>query len=236
MGYVELRCHSAFSFGDGACTPEALVERAAAYGYPALGLTDTADLGGIIRFALAAVSAGIRPVIGAELVVDGYPAAFLAMTEEGYQNLAGLVTRARVGARGRPRLTWSELAERSAGLFALTGPASGEIASLIRARRPEEAVYQLGRWRDVFGERLAVEVQFHHVSGSEASLARSLIELAEWSRVPWVVTNEPRYLDQRSRLVHDLLTALRVGREVGAAAAAGQLLPNGEWRLKTQAE
>src|SRR5688572_542101 len=98
MAYIELRCHSAFSFGDGACTPEALVERAADYGYPALGLTDTADLGGIIRFALAATRAGMRPVIGAELVVDGYPAAFLAMNEEGYHNLAALVTRARVGS------------------------------------------------------------------------------------------------------------------------------------------
>jgi len=274
MAYVELRCHSAFSFGDGACTPEALVERAAAYGYPALGLTDTADLGGIIRFALAAMRAGIRPVIGAELVVDGYPAAFLAMNEEGYHNLAALVTRARVGSslqapengvagddgragrrplaarrrrprrpsrpgarpRGRPHLTWAELAERSAGLFALTGPATGELASLIRARRPEEAAYQLGRWQDLFGERLAIEVQYHHVSGAEAALAQALIELADWSHTPWVVVNEPRYLDNASRLVHDMLTAHRAGFDLDRAAAAGLLLPNGEWRLKHPAE
>jgi error-prone DNA polymerase len=266
MAYIELRCHSAFSFGDGACTPEALVERAAAYGYPALGLTDTADLGGVIRFALATARAGIRPVIGAELVVDDHPAAFLAMNEEGYRNLAGLVTRGRVGAgllsrsaergledppsrplrfnhtrtlsrpRGRPRLTWSELAERSQGLYALTGPAAGELPSLIQARRPEEAAYQLGRWRDLFGERLAVEVQYHHVSGAEAALARALIELAEWSRTPWVVTNDPRYLDNSSRLVHEMLTALRAGLDLDRAAAAGVLLPNGEWRLKPPTE
>ena len=274
MGYVELRCHSAFSFGDGACTPEALVERAAVLGYPALGLTDAADLGGIIRFALEAERQGIRPVIGAELVVDGHPAAFLAMNEEGYRNLAGLVTRARVAldapgpshgreevgysasesavsipcgsgrgervdysrGRGRPRLSWSQVAERSAGLFALTGPASGELASLLRSRRPEEAAYALGRWRDVFGGRLAVEVQHHCVSGEEAALAGALIELADRGRVPWVVTNDPRYLDRDSRLVHELLTALRHGVDVDTAASLGYLLPNGGWRLESPAE
>jgi len=293
MSYVELRCRSAFSFGDGACTPEVLVERAAALGYGALGLADAADLGGIIRFALEAERQGIRPVIGAELVVDGYPAAFLVVNEEGYRNLAGLVTRARVGRfvegageagggegrggrgvggasvgvdgrgwgggwsgvspsvsgrrgrpygevvtrrRGRPRVTWGDVAERSAGLIALTGPATGELASLIRARRPEEAAYQLGRWRDVFGERLVVEVQYHRVSGAEAALAGALVELAERGRVRWVVTNEPRYVDGRSRLVHDVLTALRHGVDVETAAARGYLLPNGEWRLKAPGE
>lgn len=91
--YVELRTHSAFSFGDGVATPEALVSRAAKLGYAALGLTDTADLGGVIRFALEAQHQGIKPVIGAELAVDGYPTAFLARDERGFHNLAGLVTR-----------------------------------------------------------------------------------------------------------------------------------------------
>ena len=261
MTYTELRCHSAFSFGDGACTPEALVSRAAELGYAALGLTDGADLGGIIRFALEAERQGIRPVIGAELVVDGHPAAFLAMNEEGYRNLAGLVTRARVGApvapgralarrrergrpyhevatrpRGRPWVSWEDVVERNAGLFALTGPASGELAWLIRTGRRVEAAYRLGWWREVFGGRLAVEAQLHHVSGGEAELAASLIELAERGRVPWVATNDPRYLDARSRLVHDLLTALRHGEDVSTAASRGHLLPNGEWRLKSPAE
>ena len=65
--YVELRCHTAFSFGDGAVTPEALAARAAELGYGTLGLTDTADLGGVVRFVVAARRAAIRPLVGAEL-------------------------------------------------------------------------------------------------------------------------------------------------------------------------
>ena len=234
--YVELRTHSAFSFGDGAVTPEALVSRAAALGYAALGLTDTADLGGVIRFALEAERQGVKPIIGAELRVDGYPAAFLAMDERGFHNLAGLVTRARESARGHPAITFEDLAGRSEGLIALTGPASGELASRVRAGGRSEGERVLGRWRELFGDRLAVEVQLHHVSGAESALAAELIALARSTGTPWVATNDPRYLDAGSRLVHDLLTALRLELDVDTAASRGLLHPNGEWRLRSPEE
>jgi len=236
-GYAELRARSAFSFGNGAVSAEALAERAAELGYGAMGLVDSADLGGIIRFALAARKRGVEAIAGSELRVDGHPIAVLARDEQGYRNLAHLVTRARVeSGRGSPGLGFEEVAERSSGLHLLTGSASAEVATLLRAGLPEEAGGRLARWREVFGERMAVEVQRHHVSGAEEALAQALIDLAHRGGVPWVVTNEPRYLDDRGRWVHDLQTALRCGMEVGEARARGKLLPNGEWRLKGPGE
>jgi error-prone DNA polymerase len=235
--YIELRGRSAFSFGDGAVAPEALAARAAELGYAALALTDAADLGGSIRFALEAEKAGLRPLIGAELRVEGQPAAFLARDEVGYRNLAGLITQARLqNLRGQPTVSWPQLVERSAGLHALTGPPTGRLATLVREGRGAEAELHLAHWREIFGEQLAVEVQLHNVSTAEASLAAALIELAEQAGVPWVVTNEPRYLDGAGRLVHDLQTANRAELEVGVAAERGLLLPNGEWRLKAPSE
>jgi error-prone DNA polymerase len=212
--YVELRTHSAFSFGDGAVTPEAIAARAAALGYGAVGLTDSADLGGAIRFGLECRRQGIRAVVGAELKVDGHPAAFLARDLEGWRNLAALVTRARIGhwdwwrkdgedadavtevrergrgsgphphapgrawaharsdrrqpgkvsappkqalvRRGHAGVGWEDVAARSAGLVALTGPPSGEIGFLLHRGRPRDAARALGRWREVFDDRLAV--------------------------------------------------------------------------------
>ncbi|HVE77481.1 MAG TPA: error-prone DNA polymerase [Gemmatimonadaceae bacterium] len=263
--YVELRSHTAFSFGSGAVAPETLVRHAKALGYDALAVTDAADLGAAVRFAVAAVSTArdrhclraedhgpapcpaceraLRPIVGAELDVDGRPAAFLARTAEGFRNLAALVTRARVGGwdawaqdaqakrRGRPRLTWAQVAERSAGLHALTGPASGELAALLRAGDEARARRALGRWREAFGDRLAVEVQLHHAGGAEGALAAALVALAEGDGVPWVVAHDAHYVDEGGRLVHDLLTALRHETTVDDAAARGLLHPNGEWRL-----
>ena len=235
--YVELRARSAFSFGDGAVAPETLVERAAEMGFGALGLCDAAELGGIIRFALAARTAGVRPIAGAELRVDGHPVGLLARDEVGFRNLSALVSHARLeSGRGEPEVAFEVLAERSAGLHVLTGPATGPVAARILEQRPEEARWELARWRGVFGERLAVEVQRHHVSGAEGALVDALIETAEGAGVPWVATNEPRYLDAEGRRVHDLQTALRHGVDYDTALRRGLLLPNGEWRLKSPAE
>jgi error-prone DNA polymerase len=241
--YTELRAHTAFSFGDGAITPEALVQRAADLGYPAVGITDAADLGGVVRFVCEARRVGVRPIVGAELVVDGYPAAFLVENAQGYRNLAALVTLARVGdldtwnrehphtARGQAGIRWADVAGRSVGLTALTGPPSGRLATLVRQGRRVEAARLVADWREVFGPHLAVEVQCHDVSPWERALAEELIALAGREGVPWVAANEPRYLDRRSRLVHDMLAALRADLTLDAAAEQGLLLPNGRWRL-----
>jgi error-prone DNA polymerase len=293
VSYVELRAHTAYSFGDGVLSPEALVERAAEQGHRALGLTDHVDVGGLIRFTLAAESAGVKPVAGVELEVDGHPVAFLARNAVGDRNLAALVTKSRMGRletweagaeaeafagpgagvvgtdaesastparslspsrgrprfrslsrryavplpeRGRPALTFEDVLAHSDGLWCLTGPATGEFATYVRTGRSAEAVYLLDRWREVFGPRLVIEVQLHHVGGHESALAGSLIELAERGRVRWAVSNDPRYLDGPGRLVHDLLVANRAGVCVNTAASWGLLLPNGEWRLKSPAE
>jgi error-prone DNA polymerase len=246
--YTELRAHTAFSFGDGAVTPEALVQRAAELGYHAVGVTDAADLGGVVRFVCEARRAGIRPVVGSELVVDGHPAAFLVESAEGYRNLAALVTLARVGdlttwnrehphtVRGRAGVCWADVARRSSGLTALTGPPSGRLATLLRHERRADAARLLAQWREAFSDRLAVEVQCHEVGPWERALADELIALAGRQGVPWVVVNESRYLDRRSRLVHDMLVALRADCTLEAAAQQGLLLPNGRWRLLPPSE
>ncbi len=236
--YVELVARSAFSFGDGAVSPEALAEHAAGTGHEALGLVDTADFGGIVRFALAAGRHGLRPIVGSELRVDGYPLVLLVRDERGYRDLAHLITKSRAekDQRGFPELRATDLEDRTEGLQLLTGPPSGELATLLRRDDPVAAAEKLAFWRDLFGGRVAVEVQRHHVSESEERLIEALISAAGRARLPWVITNEPRYLNDRGRWLHDIQTALRMGLEVGAARASGRLAPNGEWRLKSPAE
>ena len=67
--YIELHASSAFSFLDGASLPEALIDRAAELGYPALALLDRDGVYGAPRFHIAAKKAGIKAIIGAELTI-----------------------------------------------------------------------------------------------------------------------------------------------------------------------
>ncbi|MHB8739756.1 MAG: PHP domain-containing protein, partial [Coriobacteriia bacterium] len=69
-GFVHLHVHSHFSFMDGAASPGTLLTRAAGYGMDSLALTDHQGLYGALRFYRAALEAGIRPIVGVEIVVE----------------------------------------------------------------------------------------------------------------------------------------------------------------------
>jgi error-prone DNA polymerase len=69
--YIELHCSSAFSFLEAASLPEALIERAAVLGYPALALLDRDGVYGAPRFHKAARAAGIKAIIGCEITIGG---------------------------------------------------------------------------------------------------------------------------------------------------------------------
>ncbi|HEY3959394.1 MAG TPA: DNA polymerase III subunit alpha [Solirubrobacteraceae bacterium] len=71
--YVELHCHSAYSFLDGVSLPEELAQRAGELGYGALALTDHNSVSGSMELAQVADGCGISAIHGAEIdmIVDG---------------------------------------------------------------------------------------------------------------------------------------------------------------------
>src|SRR5881398_2807163 len=100
MSYVELHCHSSYSFLDGASLPEELAVRAAELGYEALALTDHEGLYGSLEFAHAAKAFGVRPITGAEVTLtDGSHVTLLVETTAGYANLCRLLTAAHADTR-----------------------------------------------------------------------------------------------------------------------------------------
>src|SRR6266849_6876497 len=87
-GYIELNARSSFSFLEGASLPEELISTCADFGMPAMALIDRDGVYGSPRFHMAAMKAGIRAHIGAEVTcTDGYRYPLLAESRAGYQNL-----------------------------------------------------------------------------------------------------------------------------------------------------
>src|SRR5918997_902533 len=102
MAYVELHCHSAYSFLDGASHPMELAGAAAELGHQALALTDHDGLHGAMELAQALRPLGIRPITGAEISMeDGAHVTLLCETRTGYRNLCRLITEAHADTRPR---------------------------------------------------------------------------------------------------------------------------------------
>jgi len=76
--YVELHCHSNYSFLDGGSHPFELAARAAELEMPALAITDSGGVYGAVRFLQACRKLGVKPMIGASLEVDGAELVLIA--------------------------------------------------------------------------------------------------------------------------------------------------------------
>jgi error-prone DNA polymerase len=216
--YIELHAHSAFSFLDGASAPEELAEQAAAYGYPAIALTDHDGLSGSLAFARAAKEAGVRPITGAELtLVDGSHLTLLVETGAGYANLCRLITIAHAATRPPPdrravppTLDPIHLPAHATGLVCLTGCARyGHVPRLVAAGRLREAEAAARRLIRIYGTgNVYVELQRPRTRGDRA-LARILERLAETLHLPTVATGDVHAHHPRRAFLQDAFVAIR---------------------------
>jgi error-prone DNA polymerase len=222
--YVELHCHSAYSFLDGASRPEELVSRAVELGYPALALTDHDALYGSMEFAQLARASGLQPIIGAEVTLEspfadeadecesGAPechVTLLAETPLGYANLCRLLTRAHMESpRGDPRLSLDALLERTEGLILLTGcRRSPFLLALDQGEREGEAFAR--RMLAAFGtQNLFVELLDNAVHGDRVRV-RALADLADRLKIPVVATGDVHYHKPSRHRLQDVLVAIR---------------------------
>src|SRR6185295_19065199 len=227
MAYVELHAHSAFSFLDGASSPEELAAQAAVLGYPTLALTDHDGVWGAMEFAQACKSFGVRPIVGTELTVKKGARPFhltlLAESREGWRNLCRLITEAHRDTRPKPDreplppvLPLTSLEAHAEGLVCLSGCArDGALAAPFERTggrpSPSEArgAKALGRrLREAFGcDRFRVELQrpfWRH----DLARNRWLSVLAERLGVPCVATGNVHMHDPSRAALQDALVAV----------------------------
>ena len=235
--YIELHCHSAFSFLDGASLPEQLALTASQLGYAGLALTDHNGLYGSLAFAHEAKQLGLQAITGAELtLVDGSHVTLLAETPEGYANLCRLITEAHLGSADRrdPRLDFASLEARHAGLIVLSGCRTGLLPRILMHEGVTAARAFAERCRAVFGaERFYVELQRNYVRGDRA-LTRSLMDVADAARLGVVASGNVHYHVRARHRLHDVLTAIR--HRTTLDGSHGVRRPNSEFYLRPPAE
>src|SRR5436190_16206914 len=194
--YIELHCHSAFSFLDGASLPEHLALQAQTLGYPALGLTDHHGVYGSMAFAQAAKQLGLQAITGAELtLLDGSHVTLLAENPTGYANLCRLITEAHLGREDRrdPRLDFASLEARHAGLIVMSGCREGLLPTVLLTHGRQAARRLAERCKAAFGsENFFVELQRNYVRG-DLALTRALKALADEAQLGVVASGIVQY-------------------------------------------
>lgn len=176
VAYAELHAHSAYSFLDGASTPEELVEEAARLDLRAIALTDHNGLYGAVRFAEAAAELDMATVFGAELSLGsgarteqpdppGPHLLVLARGAEGYRRLSRQLAAAHLagGEKGKLRFDLDALSDAAGGHWhILTGCRKGHVRQALSNGGPQTAAAALADLVDRFGaSRVSMELTHH---------------------------------------------------------------------------
>ena len=216
--YVELHCHSAYSFLDGVSLPSELAQRAGELGYGALALTDHNSVSGSMELAQSASEHGVRAIHGAEidLLTAGGESptrhiTLLVRDAQGWRNLCRIITLAHAHTReSSSRRVRSEAAvelgavlEHAEGLVCLTGCAEH---SVIGGGYEDEPTAR--RLLEAFGrENLYVELQRPYARHDRAR-NRAFVELARRLGLRCVATGDVHAHTRARAELQDAFVAL----------------------------
>jgi len=227
--FVHLHVHTQYSLLDGAIKIDDLLDRAKEFDMSSVAITDHGTMFGSVDFYERANQAGIKPIIGCECYIaprtlkDKTPQdakglshlILLAENQEGYKNLCKLVSVAQLeGFYYKPRIDREILREFGSGLIALSACLHGEIPTLIRRDRIDEADDATRMYLDIFGEgHFFLEVQNNGIDIQE-KVNLGLLEMSQRLSVGLVASNDCHYLNREDVRAHDVLLCIQTGKTV----------------------
>ena len=218
--YVELHCHSNFSFLDGGSHPAELAMRAAELEMPALALTDRGGVYGVVRHLQACRKLGVKPIIGSALEVDGDELIFIARNLKGYSNLCRLLSLAHADQpKGEARTTLATVGEHRGDLFYLS---------------PTDSESRLRELQTALGKESVFSELHHHMQPEDPWILEGRAAMAKRCGASVVATNQVHYHLPARRRLHDVLVAIK--HRATLDDAREHLFPNSEHHLKGGAQ
>jgi DNA polymerase-3 subunit alpha len=237
--FVHLRLHSEFSVVDGTLRIDEAVSAAAVDAQPAMAITDLSNMFGAVKFYKEARGAGVKPVLGAEVFVQGLggPAAplpgqpqmpvsptaqslprvlLLVQNKQGYLNLSELLARGwtRNVQRDQAVLTWDWLTELNEGLIMLSGAAAGPVGQALQAGDERRAADVALQAAGVFVHRFFLELQRAGRPDDEA-LVQATVPLAARLGLPVVATHPAQFLEPDDYEAHEARVCIAEGEILG---------------------
>jgi DNA polymerase-3 subunit alpha len=226
-GFVHLSVHSEYSLVDSVVRVGPLTTRAAELGVPALALTDVGNVSAMVKFQRAAIAAGVKPILGADVFVEAAPGAreasrltLLCMSLAGFRQLSRLLTRSHAGghdhSRSVIRADWLEAAAVDE-LIALSGAEAGAIGQALTLGHAAQARELAAHYEALFPGRFYVELRRLGRPG-EADYLEAAVALASERRLPVVATNAVRFVTPAEYEAHEARVCIASGRTLADPA------------------
>jgi len=224
MPFVHLRTHTEYSIVDGALRVEDMVPAAARDGQGALAITDFNNLFATVRFYKAALDAGVKPLIGCDLLVSGMRnpqqhsrLLVLVQNRTGYLHLCELLSRAWLDnqQRGRAVVRWEWFAAGLAeGLIALSAAQDGAIGQALLQGDMALARELAQEHAAVFAGRFYLELQRAGHPQDEAHV-QAAVPLAAELGLPVVATHPVQFLRPEDFDAHEARVCIAEGETLG---------------------
>jgi DNA polymerase III subunit alpha len=220
---VHLHVHSEYSLLDGACKIEALVERAASFGQPAVALTDHGVMNGAVELFTAARKHNVKPILGCEVYVvddharrapgrlDRFHLTLLAATATGYRNLVKLCSAGFLDGyqRGKPSVDLAQISAHADGIIALTGCLQSRFCQLLLDGQTDKARGHADELIQTFGaENVYFEVQKNGVAAQDQA-NEGIVRIARDVGRPLVGTGDVHYLRREDYSNHAALLCVQ---------------------------
>ncbi|MDH4426937.1 MAG: DNA polymerase III subunit alpha [Acidovorax sp.] len=216
--FVHLRLHTEFSVVDGTNRIDEVAKAAAKDGQPALAITDLNNLFGAIKFYKEARGKGVKPILGAEVFVEGEagaaPARFILLVQgrQGYLNLSELLARAwtRNIVKNVAVCTWAWIEELSEGLVALAGAQAGPVGQALLRGDDQGATEVALRMAGIFPHRFYIELQRAGRVDDESHVIAAA-QLAARLNLPVVATHPVQFATADDYEAHEARVCIAEG-------------------------
>ena len=254
--FVHLRLHSEFSIVDGAVRIPAAVKAAAAAGQGALALTDLNNMFGAVKFYKKARAAGVKPLLGAEVMLKDWPGAtrdpaaahgpnaqaapkilLLAQNDRGYLNLCELLALGWTHGvhRDQAMIEWAWLEAHNEGLLVLSGAQAGPVGQALLAADAEQASATALGFAKTFAHRFYIELQRAGRADDERHV-RMAANLAANLGLPVVATHPIQFLTADDYESHEARVCISEGEILGNRRRVRRFTPEQYFKSSTEME
>lgn len=226
LKFIHLRTHSSYSLSEGAVRPEEIAGFAANNDMPALALTDSGNLFGLLEITLSCQKNGVQLIPAVEIYFtedkenkanELNKVVLIGQNEKGYLNLLKIVSNSFLhnDDSSTPSISWGDIENNNdnEGLILLTGGYNGILDSKIREGQIADAESLLVKLSNIFAGRIYIELN-RLGQQKEVETEAVLLKFAKSKNLPIVATNNVMFPTKEMSEAQDALMCIAGGNVV----------------------